>query len=40
MILANSTPLLQVLTATTTIPILGTSVTEYGVALNIENLMV
>ena len=38
MILANSTPALQAAAAaTTTIPILGTSVTEYGVALNIEN---
>lgn len=38
MILANATPVLQTAAAaTTTIPILGTSVTEYGVALNIEN---
>lgn len=38
MILANSTPVLQTAnSATTTIPILGTSVTEYGVALGIEN---
>lgn len=38
MILANSTPALQAAaSATTTIPILGTSVTEYGVALNIED---
>ena len=38
LILANATPVLQTAAAaTTTIPILGTSVTEYGVALNIEN---
>ena len=38
MILANATPVLQTAAAaTTTIPILGTSVTEYGVALGIEN---
>ena len=38
MILANATPVLQTAAnATTTIPILGTSVTEYGVALDIEN---
>ena len=38
MILANATPSLQAAAAaTTTIPVLGTSVTEYGVALNIEN---
>lgn len=38
LILANATPALQAAAAaTTTIPILGTSVTEYGVALNIDN---
>lgn len=38
LILANATPVLQVAhNATDTIPILGTSVTEYGVALKIEN---
>lgn len=38
LILANATPVLQTAAAaTTTIPILGTSVTEYGVALDIEN---
>ena len=38
LIMANATPALQAAaTATTEIPILGTSVTEYGVALNIEN---
>ena len=38
LILANATPMLQAATkATTSIPILGTSVTEYGVALGIEN---
>lgn len=38
MILANSTPVLQTAhAATATIPILGTSVTEYGVALDIDN---
>lgn len=38
LILANATPALQAAyNATQTIPILGTSVTEYGVALNIEN---
>lgn len=38
LILANATPALQAAqAATTTIPILGTSVTEYGVALGIEN---
>lgn len=38
LILANATPVLQAAkNATTTIPILGTSVTEYGVALGIEN---
>ncbi len=38
LILANSTPVLQAAkSATSTIPILGTSVTEYGVALGIEN---
>ncbi len=38
LILANATPALQAAaTATDTIPILGTAVTEYGVALDIEN---
>ena len=38
LILANATPALQAAAnATGDIPILGTSVTEYGVALNIEN---
>ena len=38
LILANATPVLQTAAmATTTIPILGTSVTEYGVALGLEN---
>ena len=38
LILANATPVLQVAhNATDTIPILGTSVTEYGVALKIED---
>lgn len=38
LILANATPALQAAAAgTDTIPILGTSVTEYGVALEIEN---
>ncbi len=38
LILANATPALQAATAATAdIPILGTSVTEYGVALDIEN---
>lgn len=38
LIMANATPALQAAyNATTTIPILGTSVTEYGVALGIEN---
>ena len=38
LIMANATPALQAAAAaTTTIPILGTSVTEYGVALEIEN---
>ena len=38
LILANATPVLQAASkATTSIPILGTSVTEYGVALGIEN---
>ena len=38
LILANATPALQVAAAATAdIPILGTSVTEYGVALEIEN---
>ena len=38
LILANATPVLQAASkATTTIPILGTSVTEYGVALGIAN---
>ena len=37
LIMANATPALQAAaTATADIPILGTSVTEYGVALNIE----
>ena len=38
LILANATPVLQTAAnATTTIPILGTSVTEYSVALKIDN---
>ena len=38
LIMANATPALQsAAAATTEIPILGTSVTEYGVALDIEN---
>ena len=38
LILANATPALQAaVAATQTIPILGTSVTEYGVALDIDN---
>ncbi|MCQ2399242.1 MAG: ABC transporter substrate-binding protein, partial [Clostridia bacterium] len=38
LILANATPVLQTASnATTTIPILGTSVTEYGVALDIKD---
>ncbi|MBE6937453.1 MAG: ABC transporter substrate-binding protein [Ruminococcaceae bacterium] len=38
LIMANATAALQAsASATTTIPILGTSITEYGVALNIEN---
>lgn len=38
LIMANATPsLAAAASATTTIPILGTSVTEYGVALNIKN---
>ena len=38
LILANATPALQAAyNATTTIPILGTSITEYGVALNIKD---
>lgn len=38
LILANATPALQAASvATGTIPVLGTSVTEYGVALGIEN---
>ena len=38
LILANATPVLQsAYAATTTIPILGTSVTEYGVALNLKD---
>lgn len=38
LIMANATPALQAAaTATADIPILGTSVTEYGVALGIEN---
>lgn len=37
LILANATPALQAaVSATQTIPILGTAVTEYGVALDIE----
>lgn len=38
LIMANATPALQAAaSATTTIPVLGTSITEYGVALNLEN---
>ena len=38
LIMANATPALQsAVAATSTIPVLGTSVTEYGVALEIEN---
>lgn len=38
LIMANATPALQAAaTATADIPVLGTSVTEYGVAFNIEN---
>ena len=38
LIMANATPALQAaVSATTTIPILGTSITEYGVALGIDN---
>lgn len=38
LIMANATPAVQTAAAaTTTIPILGTSVTEYGVALDIDN---
>lgn len=38
LIMANATPALQAAyAATTTIPILGTSITDYGVALGIEN---
>lgn len=38
LILANATPALQTaVAATTTIPVLGTSVTEYGVALEIDD---
>ena len=38
LIMANATPALQAaVSATADIPILGTSVTEYGVALGIEN---
>ncbi len=38
LIMANATPALQAaVAATNTIPILGTSVTEYGVALNIDD---
>ena len=38
LIMANATPALQaVANATTTIPVLGTSVTEYGTALEIQN---
>jgi len=38
LIMANATPALQAAqAATTTIPVLGTSITEYGVALGIDN---
>ena len=38
LILANATPALQAAaTATDTIPVLGTSITEYGVALDLDN---
>ena len=38
LIMANATPALQAAqNATTTIPVLGTSITEYGVALGIDN---
>lgn len=38
LIMANATPALQAaMSATTTIPILGTSVTEYGIALGIDD---
>ena len=37
LILANATPALQAAAGTDTIPILGTSVTEYGVALEIQD---
>ena len=38
LIMANATPALQAAAnGTTTIPVLGTSITEYGVALNIKN---
>ena len=38
LIMANATPALQAAaSATTAIPILGTSITEYGVALSLEN---
>ena len=38
LIMANATPALQAaVKSTNTIPVLGTSVTEYGVALNIDN---
>ena len=38
LIMANATPALQAAAATTdTIPILGTSITEYGVALDLDN---
>ena len=38
LIMANATPALQAAaTATSDIPVLGTSITEYGVALGIEN---
>lgn len=38
LIMANATPALQAAAnATTTIPVLGTSITEYGVALSIDN---
>ena len=37
LILANATPALQAASSVTTIPVLGTSITEYGTALGIEN---
>ncbi|MBR0063722.1 MAG: ABC transporter substrate-binding protein, partial [Oscillospiraceae bacterium] len=38
LIMANATPAVQAAaSATATIPVLGTSVTEYGTALNIDN---